>query len=394
MKIAIFCNYLNLHLVALADELYNLLGDDFVFVSTSPLDERFAKGGEDYSIARNYCLRAFQNEENRQTALKLAQDADACIFGSQSMEYAVRRATTSKGFAIEGSERWLKRGWGNYFSPRLLLWQWHYHTKFHRLPWYKIGSGAFTAIDDYKLHSYRGREYKWGYFIPEDKDFDVEESLRITSCLEVTPIMWCGRFLTWKHPELPIQMAAKLKAEGYSFHIDYYGDEGSGVRHERVYPRKKLEELIKHLNVEDCVKIQGHYSNKEIQEAMRSHSIFLFTSDRREGWGVVANEAMVNGCCLVGSDEIGSIPYLIRDGVNGCVFRSGSVDSLCQKVKFLLDNPERKKQMARKGYYDITTLWSPRNAAKSLVTLIDDLMGGSEVSIKEGPCSKAELIKL
>ncbi len=33
--------------------------------------------------------------------------------------------------------------------------------------------------------------------------------------------------------------------------------------------------------------------------------------------GAVANEAMANGCVVVGSHEIGSIPYLIQDLSNG-----------------------------------------------------------------------------
>ena len=36
---------------------------------------------------------------------------------------------------------------------------------------------------------------------------------------------------------------------------------------------------------------------------MEKADIFLFTSDRREGWGAVANEAMNSACALVVSGK-------------------------------------------------------------------------------------------
>ena len=95
MKLAYFCNYLNLHQVTLADEIYNILGDEFIFISTIPLKQEYLKGGEDYSLTRQYCLRAFESEENRQKALRFAQEAEACVFGAQAMEYELQRARTS-----------------------------------------------------------------------------------------------------------------------------------------------------------------------------------------------------------------------------------------------------------------------------------------------------------
>ena len=122
---------------------------------------------------------------------------------------------------------------------------------------------------------------------------------------------------------------------------------------------------------------------------MANHDIFLLTSDENEGWGVVANEAMGNKCCIVGSDNSGSIPYLVKDGVNGIVFKSKSLDSLYQKVKYLIDHPSNRHRMAEQGYQDILSLWNPKHAAKSLLTLIEDIQKGEVSSISDGPCSKA-----
>ena len=153
--------------------------------------------------------------------------------------------------------------------------------------------------------------------------------------------------------------------------------------------RPAMEELSRELNVAEYITFHGNIPNSEIHQAMRDHDIFLFTADRQEGWGAVANEAMSEGCVLVGSDEIGAVPYLVKHKETGMIFRSGDQDSLYEQVKYLLDNPDVRKQIAKAGRESMVKLWSPANAAKSLLQLIEDIQAGRETSIIEGPCSKA-----
>ena len=184
-------------------------------------------------------------------------------------------------------------------------------------------------------------------------------------------------------------MAAKLKKKGYKFYIKMYGDEGNAAKYDTIYPRAELLKLIDQLGVQDCVELMGSRPNSEILKAMQESEIFLFTSDKMEGWGAVANESMANGCVLVASDAIGSSPYLIEDGVNGFMFHSQDVDSLTQKVEWLLKHPVERKKMRTAAYTTMRDVWSPRKAAEALLKLIDDLKNGRETSIVTGPCSKA-----
>lgn len=184
-------------------------------------------------------------------------------------------------------------------------------------------------------------------------------------------------------------MAKRLKEKGYRFLLSMYGDEGMAAKHDGVYPKAKLEALIAELGVGDCVRLMGNRPNNEILKAMRKSNIFLFTSDRLEGWGAVANESMANGCALVASDAIGSSPYLIEDGFNGFMFKSCDVDSLTEKVEWLLTHPENLERMKRNAYERMRDMWSPRKAAESLLLLIENLKQGKDTPIAEGPCSKA-----
>lgn len=390
MKLAYYVNYINHHRVALADELYILLKDDFVLIATMPYNVKELKGGGDFS-SRPYCLMAAETDDAHTLAMKYAREAEICSFGAGAMDYAIERAKNGRkdGVVFETSERWLKRGWVNCISPRLIRWWWTYQTLFKKRGFYKLCSSAFAAEDHYKLNTYKDRCYKWGYFIDVDRNYDIEKAIKEIATAEIVPIMWCSRFLMWKHPEMPIMLAAKLKEKGHKFVIDMYGDEGNAAMHDTVFPRNRLIELIEKYGVKDCVHLRGNLPNNEIIKEMGKHSIFLFTSDKQEGWGVVANESMSNGCALVASDDIGSAPFLVRDGVNGFIFKSCDIDSLTTKVEWLLQHPKQLTDMRRQAFLDMINIWSPKVAAENLLKLSADLKLGKDSSIEIGPCSKA-----
>lgn len=386
MKLVFYSLVLNHHQACLADEFYNILGDDYAFVETAECHDR--KGATDDYSKRPYLIKAWESADAYNKAMVLALSAEVCVFGGWEA-LCFEKSRMRKGFlSFDMGERMLKRGWINLLSPRILKMIASYHLEgWSRKPIYKLCMSAFTARDQQKLCSFRDRCYKWGYFTKVER-FDVEAYWNVSTS-NITPLMWCSRFLMLKHPELPVMMAKRLKEAGYTFRIDMYGDEGNAARHDAVYPKEKLAMLIHELGVEDCVRLMGNRPNQEILEAMRGSDIFLFTSDRLEGWGAVANESMANGCVLVASDAIGSSPYLIEDGFNGFMFKSCDVESLTEKVEWLLTHTTELKRMKRNAYVNMLDVWSPRKAAEALLQLIDDLKNGRDTSIVEGPCSKA-----
>ena len=377
MTIVFVSNFINHHQSLWSDELFKVLLGHYYFVETQKMFDWLKSGGYDDFSSRPYVLQAWKDDASKKKAEELCVTADVAIFGADSLDYQIMRAKTGK-LSFEVSERWLKKGILNLLSPRLLRNMWYYHTLFRKKPVYKLCSSAYAAGDQYKMLSYKNRCYKWGYFTRVD-DYDIEASLDKRKDA-VFRLMWCARFLKWKHPEMAIKLAARLKAKGYTFTLDMYG---SGVELER------MQLLARQLDVTDVVRFCGNLPNDQILEQMRCHDIFLFTSDRNEGWGAVANEAMSNGCVLVGSDAIGSVPFLVKDGENGCVFKSCDLDSLMNKVEYLLNNRTEIRRLAVNGYLTMKTVWSPENAARNLMTLIDDLRNGRDTSVADGPCSKA-----
>ena len=151
----------------------------------------------------------------------------------------------------------------------------------------------------------------------------------------------------------------------------------------------KIGSAIQTMGLENYVHLLGRVSNNEVMEAMRTHDIFCFTSDKNEGWGAVLNEAMSSGCCPVSSIETGSTPYLIKDGINGLSFDLKKEDDLFEKVLWLIEHPEEREKMSIEAYKTMRDVWSPKNAATQLVKLCKIMQSGDGALVADGPCSRA-----
>lgn len=377
MKLVFLTNYIHHHQTPLADEFYKILGDDYKYIAMAALPKWLQEGGYNPAIKRNYIVRAYENSESIEYTRQLINSADVVIIGS-APEILIQERLSQNKVTFHYSERWIKN-W-KFYHPLSLYQRYKFHFRYRNYKSYMLCASAYTAIDVNKVFCYPNKCFKWGYFTKVVDDYETKLLKHDVSTSESTSLMWCARFLRWKHPELPVQMAAKLKSKGYNFILNMYG---SGEELEKTI------QLAKNLQVDDIVKFKGNLPNEEILEEMRKHKIFLFTSDRNEGWGAVLNESMANGCAVVASDKIGSVPFLVKNQVNGCIFKSENLISLTEKVEYLLNNPTVCEEISREAVKTIKNIWSPRNAAKNFVLLANGILKGEEVYIIDGPCSKA-----
>ncbi len=72
----------------------------------------------------------------------------------------------------------------------------------------------------------------------------------------------------------------------------------------------------------------------------RASDLLVLPSDR-EPWALVINEAAAAGLAIVASDVVGSAAELVRDGVNGRVFRRGDLEALVQCLAEVTSSPHR-----------------------------------------------------
>lgn len=382
MTFTFVTSHLNHHLLPFCIEMHKHLGDSFKVVLTETLpEERIRLGFEDMNKAYPFVIRAYDSKESYQEAVKLANACDVCLLGGVQDDF-IRERLKKDRLTFYYSERLFKEGKKSFLKPKIFLAFLYRHTLRFNKSTYMLCASAFTALDFKWFRAYINKTYKWGYF-PELKDYELSELLSIKSKNEKPKVLWVGRFIDWKHPFMAIEMAKRLKENNYDFELDIVGE---GLL------KQRLKLTVQNYGLQDCVHVKGPVSPKEVRTYMERSDIFLFTSDRNEGWGVVLNEAMNSACAVVANHMIGAVPYLMTSSEVGFVYEDGNLDDLYVKVERLIEDKELRKSMGQKANQVICESWNAVFATNRLIKLSESLLQGKPIEFSEGPCSKAEIM--
>lgn len=380
MKVTFFSNYLNHHQLPFCLEMVNYLGDQFKFVETEPIEqERLDMGYENMGDKYPFVLKSYKDDNHFTLALKEGMESDVVIIGSAPDIFIQERLRENK-ITFRYTERVLKEGLIRVLDPRVSYGIWNQNARYKEKNMFLLCASAYTAYDMHLFGAYPGKMYKWGYF-PEVKTYDVNELLKKKNKNEKISILWAGRFLKWKHPEVAIQVAEGLKKGGYQFKVTLIGE---GER------KLELMKYVERKQLEDVVVFKGFMSPEKVREHMENSDIFLFTSDFNEGWGAVLNEAMNSACAVVASHAIGSVPFLVKHGINGLIYENGNNQEILEQVMKLCDDKTLREQLGLQAYKTVSETWNARNAARNFIQVAQAILNGEKVEISDGPCSVAK----
>lgn len=389
MKVTYIADNLNHHISALCKEFYALLNDNFKFIATEKKKDSvqaYKKGMAFYQVNQDVNIQyvwyiAIDDEVSKKNCETLINASDVVIIANTSDKWIKQRLKDNK-LTFRAHERWFKKPLSWYRFPKALLGAWLHHSRYENL--YMLTASAYTACDTAKLKCFLDKSYCWGYF-PETKKY-VLNKLEKLKCSKKITIMWAGRYIGWKHAEDLLKVCSLLKNSGYDFEVKMFGD---GPEKENLMTLCKQNELF------DIISFMGIVTPEDVRKYMEQANIFLFTSDFQEGWGVVLNEAMNSGCTVIASHAIGSVPYLIKDGINGYIYQSGNIEELYQKIVYILDNPEQMKKIGENAYYTILNHWNSEIAAARFLNLSQVLLDKKNAMnlYQTGICSKAPIIR-
>lgn len=380
-KVAFFSNYINHHQLPFSKDMVVLTNNSYKFISQKAISEkRISLGYKNISNDYEFVVRTYENENEKKMAYQLANDAQYVIFGATKDEYFINRLKNNK-ITFEYSERLNKTELSFLLYIKKYISLLIHRRQYRNKKLYLLCSGVYVANDYFMFNTYKNKMYKWGYF-PEYIEYDIDKLIDSKSN-ETISILWAGRLIDWKHPEYVIELGKALNKENIGFKISIIG---SGELED------KITELIKNNNLENKIEMLGSMPPSDVRKVMEKSNIFVFTSNRHEGWGAVLNEAMNSGCACVVSHAIGSAGFMIKNGENGYIYEDGNINDLVNKAKILFNKEERNK-IAKNAYLTIKNEWNSKIAAERFLVLAKNLDEGKDTPYIDGPCSKAIPIK-
>lgn len=380
MKITFFSNYFNSHQLPLALE-FNAM-DDVEYTFVSLLRTEGSVGRISLDLVYPFVLREYDGPKEASMAMDHALSDDVVVFGDMEgkEQYIRARAKTGRLF-FRYAERLLKRGDWWRFVPFKQYRTWDRFGRYKDANMYVLCASAYTARDLSLFGFPPSKCLKWGYFpqVKESEDSPNYSSETLATSREIS-ICSVQRLIPLKHVDLQLHALQQIRKNGFEVVLRIAGE---GVE------RSHLEQLCYELGLSDVVQFMGELSHDEALALMKISSVFLATSDRHEGWGATVNEAMAMGCCVIGSREMGSVPFLIKDGVNGLIF-DGSIESLTTKLSLVLNDPRALDEMGKKASSSLREEWSAASAARSLFCASTPLLSGVQSFPNAGPMSKIE----
>lgn len=377
MRVLQITNLVSHHQLPLARELAAALGPEhFRFAATDGADAARVKLGWARDATDPWILRVSESEQDRDTFEKWWATADVVVCGARLVRRMASRLRDGR-LTFYMSERWWKPPLrsARLLHPRFAWMAVQIHkmasaAEFHHLA---IGDGA--ARDLAWIAPCPGRTWRWGYFT--EVSSGVHPVRPESAGLRV---LWAGRMLGWKRVDTIVRGFERLVRDAPTSVLTLVGDGPE---------RTRIERLARELLPRHAWRLLPAVPVVEVLAMMRQHDVYVLASDAAEGWGAVANEAMSEGCVVVGSDAAGATHTLIRHEENGLLFEVGDSRRLGELLSQLSREPERARRLARRGRETVSGIWSPSNAGDRLLAVSEAILTRRTAPIYcEGPMSQ------
>ena len=136
---------------------------------------------------------------------------------------------------------------------------------------------------------------------------------------------------------------------------------------------KPIKKLIKELKLESTIEIISNVPDTGLLELYNLSDLFVLpsmvdTEGNTEGLGVVLLEAMACKLPVIGSN-IGGIPDIVHDGVNGFLVPEKDSEKISTAITKLIENDEMRENFAINGYEMVKGYYSWELIAKEYINI-------------------------
>ena len=138
--------------------------------------------------------------------------------------------------------------------------------------------------------------------------------------------------------------------------------------------RNNIEKTIAEKELKDKVHLLG--LRRDIPNVLKSMDVFVLPTFE-EALGTSFAEAMAMGKAVIGSN-VGGVPEVINDGVNGYLVTPKDPESIATRVIELLQNPQKAAEMGNKGRQIAHDQFSIEHMCQSMLDLYHTLLNGRD----------------
>lgn len=242
-------------------------------------------------------------------------------------------------------------------------------------------SGAIrqTIADDYQIDWARMEQSKPVEIIPLGVDAKFIEAAKAGSgpvaaagSNDKIPVLFVGRFEKRKGIDVLFEAIPGLleRHANVEFHLVGNSDitDEHGVNFYEAFTQKYRTQpwfgrVVKH----------GYVNDDQLADLYRSCAIFVAPS-RYESFGIIFIEAMAFGKPLVGAN-VGGIPEILQDGVNGLLFRPADSADLSEKLSALIDDESARTRMGEASRTLLKAKFDAADMGLHVVQMVEKIIG-------------------
>jgi glycosyltransferase involved in cell wall biosynthesis len=179
--------------------------------------------------------------------------------------------------------------------------------------------------------------------LPVEANRTVEEMRSELGLVAGLPVVgMIGRVSPWKGQEIFVRAAAILRSEGVACQFVAIG----GVFDNELHHLNRLKEIIRSLDLDNLVKIEGF--RKDARELIAAFDVFVLPSILPEPFGLVVAEAMAAGKPVIATRH-GGPTEMVVEGETGFLIPPNDPNALASAIQNLLAHPEEAASLGRAG---------------------------------------------
>lgn len=179
--------------------------------------------------------------------------------------------------------------------------------------------------------------------------------------------------LQWSEREATALFVGRLGEEkGVRFLLEAWKKWGDGAPQLELIGDGPLRKQLENDAGRSSTRIlfHGQLSFDETQHRIAKSRLLILPSICFEGFPMVIREAFALGVPVAAS-SLGSMPCLVEDGVNGCLFAPGDVDNILEKIKDIWLNSGRLCQMSQAARRTFEEKYSESENLKALLGIYE-----------------------